>query len=244
MENLHLKNLKTNTIHPKLIQKVMFNLLNNNEPYKQKIKTIINIIFPESKDSTFKEYLNQERHEILKRTDNYNKYALSSLLHSINISNLYNPERSHTLYLMNYIQLLNLEHDTLNLFFNNEQKELLYKITYELALKDKKNYSINDPNTHDLQPFTWIYFQVTEPQKIINKLNKYNFQKLELTKEEYDERIEQLELYLKTIIVYEHDAKGRKRKSSTHKAFVYKLFTEKYEPLIKIKIKEKENDNL
>ena len=36
MENLHLKNLKSNTIHPKLIQKVMFNLLNNNEPYKQK----------------------------------------------------------------------------------------------------------------------------------------------------------------------------------------------------------------
>lgn len=67
MENLHLKNLKTNTIHPKLIQKLMFNLLNNNEPYKQKIKTIINIIFPESKDSTFKEYLNQELHEVLKK---------------------------------------------------------------------------------------------------------------------------------------------------------------------------------
>lgn len=242
MENLHLKNLKSNTIHPKLIQKVMFNLLNNNEPYKQKIKTIINIIFPESKDSTFKEYLNQELHETLKRTDNYNKYALSSLLHSINLSNLYNPEASHTLYLMNYIQLLNLEHDTLNLFFNNEQKELLYKVAYELALEDKKHYSINDTNTHNLQPFTYIYFQVTEPQKIIDKLNKYNFQKLELTKEEYHKKIEQLQLCLKTIIVYEHDSNGRKRKSSTHKALVYKLFTEKYEPLIKIK--EKENDNL
>lgn len=242
MENLHLKNLKTNTIHPKLIQKLMFNLLNNNEPYKQKIKTIINIIFPESKDSTFKEYLNQELHNVLKLHDNYNKYALSSLLHSINLSNLYNPEASHTLYLMNYIQLLNLEHDTLNLFFNNEQKKLLYKITYELALEDKKNYSINDPNTHDLQPFTWIYFQVTEPQKIIDKLNKHNFKKLELTKKEYNKKIEQLELYLKTIIVYANDAKGRKRKNSTHKTFVYKLFTEKYEPLIKIK--EKENDNL
>lgn len=63
MKNLHLKNLKTNTIHPKLIQKVMFKILNNNEPYKQKIKTIINVIFPESKDSTLKEYLNQELHE-------------------------------------------------------------------------------------------------------------------------------------------------------------------------------------
>lgn len=136
---------------------------------------------------------------------------------------------------MNYIQLLNLEHNTLNLFFDNEQKELLYKVTYELALEDKKNYSINDPNTHDLQPFTWIYFQVTEPQKIIDKLNKYNFQKLKFTKVEYDKKIEQLELYLKTIIVYENDAKGRKRKSSTHKTFVYKLFTEKYKPLIKIK---------
>ena len=242
MENLHLKNLKTNTIHPSLIQKVMFNLLNNNEPYKQKIKTIINIIFPNKKDSTIKECLNQELHEVLKRTDNYNKYALSSLLHSINLSNLYNPETSHTLYLMNYIQLLNLEHNTLNLFFDNEQKELLYKVAFELALEDKKNYSINDPNTHNLQPFTWIYFQVTKPQKIIDKLNKYNFQKLELTKEEYHKKIEQLQLCLNTIIVYNHDAKGRKQKSSTHKAFVYKLFTEKYEPLIKIK--EKENDNL
>lgn len=92
MENLHLKNLKTNNINPKLIQKVMFNLLNNNEPYKLKIKTIINIIFPDKKDSTIKEYLNQELHEVLKRTDNYNKYALSSLLHSINLSNLYNPQ--------------------------------------------------------------------------------------------------------------------------------------------------------
>lgn len=89
---------------------------------------------------------------------------------------------------MNYIQLLNLEHDTLNLFFNNEQKELLYKVAYELALKDKKHYSINDTNTHNLQPFTYIYFQVTEPQKIIDKLNKYNFQKLELTKEEYHKK--------------------------------------------------------
>ena len=242
MKNLHLKNLKTNTIHPKLIQKVMFNLLNNNEPYKQKIKTIINIIFPESKDSTIKEYLNQELHEVLKNCDNYNKYALSSLLHSINLSNLYNPERSHTLYLMNYIQLLNLEHNTLNVFFDNEQKELLYKITYELALEDKKHYQINDPNTHDLQPFTWIYFQVTEPQKIINKLNKYKFEKLELTKEEYHKKIEQLQLCLNTIIVYEYDTNGRKRKSSSYKALVYKLFTEKYGPLIKIK--EKENDNL
>lgn len=241
MQNLHLKNLKTNTIHPKLIQKVIFNILNNDKPYKQKIKTIVNIIFPDKKDSTIKEYLNQELHEVLKRCDNYNKYALSSLLHSINLSNLYNPESSHTLYLMNYIQLLNLEHNTLNLFYNNEQKELLYKVAYELALEDKKNYSINDPNTHDLQPFTWIYFQVTEPQKIIDKLNKYNFQKLELNKEKYHKKIEQLDLYLKTIIVYERDAKGRKRKSSTHKAFVYKLFTEKYGPLIKIK--EKENDN-
>lgn len=235
MENLHLKNLKTNNIDPKLIQKVMFNLLNNNEPYKQKIKTIINIIFPESKDSTFKEYLNQELHEVLKRCDNYNKYTLSSLLHSINLSNLYNPERSHTLYLMNYIQLLNLEHNTLNLFFDNEQRELLYKVAYELALEDKKHYSINDPNAYNLQPFTWIYFQVTEPQKIIDKLNKHNFQKLEFTKGEYDKKIEELEQYLKTITIYENDAKGRKRKSSTHKAFVYKLFTEKYEPLITIK---------
>lgn len=235
MENLHLKNLKSNTIHPKLIQKVMFNLLNNNEPYKQKIKTIINIIFPESKDSTFKEYLNQELHEALKRTDNYNKYALSSLLHSINLSNLYNPEKSHTLFLMSYIQLLNLEHNTLNVFFDNEQKELLYKITYELAIEDKKNYSPNDPAVYDLKPFTWIYFHVSESQKIINKLNEYNFKQLEFTKEEYDKKIEQLEQYLKTITVYEHDAKGRKRASSTHKAFVYKLFTERYEPLIKIK---------
>ena len=242
MKNLHLKNLKTNNINPKLIQKVMFNLLNNNELYKQKIKTIINIIFPDKKDSTIKEYLNQELHEVLKRTDNYNKYALSSLLHSINLSNLYNPERSHTLYLMNYIQLLNLEHNTLNLFFDNEQKELLYKVAYELAIDDKKNYSPNDSEAYDLKPFTWIYFQVTEPQKIIDKLNKYNFQKLELTKEKYHKKIEQLQLYLNTIIVYENDAKGRKRKSSTHKAFVYKLFTEKYGPLIKIK--EKENDNL
>lgn len=242
MENLHLKNLKINNIDPKLIQKIMFNILNNEETYKQKIKTIINIIFPDKKDSTIKEYLNQELHEILKRTDNYNKYALSSLLHSINLSNLYNPETSHTLYLMNYIQLLNLEHDTLNLFFNNEQKELLYKVAYELALKDKKHYSINDQNAHNLQPFTWIYFQVTEPQKIINTLNKHNFQKLELTKEEYHKKIEQLQLCLNTIIVYEYDTNGRKRKSSTHKALVYKLLTEKYEPLIKIK--EKENDNL
>lgn len=235
MENLHLKNLKSNTIHPKLIQKVMFNLLNNNEPYKQKIKTIINIIFPDKKDSTIKEYLNQELHEVLKSCDNYNKYALSSLLHSINLSNLYNPEASHTLHLMNYIQLLNLEHNTLNVFFDNEQKELLYKVAYELALEDKKHYSINDPNAHNLQPFTWIYFQVTEPQKIIDKLNKHNFQKLELRKKEYYNKIEQLDLYLKTIIVYENDAKGRKRKSSTHKALVYKLFNEKYGPLIKIK---------
>lgn len=235
MENLHLKNLKTNTIHPSLIQKVMFKILNNNEPYKQKIKTIINIIFPESKDSTIKEYLNQELHEVLKRCDNYNKYALSSLLHSINLSNLYNPESSHTLYLMIYIQLLNLEHNTLNVFFNNEQKELLYKVAYELALKDKKHYSINDPNAYNLQPFTWIYFQVTEPQKIIDKLNKYSFQKLELTKEEYHKKIEQLQLCLNTIIVYEYDTNGRKRKSSSHKALIYKLFTEKYGPLIKIK---------
>ena len=242
MENLHLKNLKTNTIHPSLIQKVMFKILNNNEHYKQKIKTIINVIFPESKDSTIKEYLNQELHEVLKRCDNYNKYALSSLLHSINLSNLYNPESSHTLYLMIYIQLLNLEHNTLNVFFDNEQKELLYKVAYELALKNKKHYSINDPNAYNLQPFTWIYFQVTEPQKIIDKLNKYNFQKLELTKEEYHKKIEQLQLCLNTIIVYEYDTNGRKRKSSSHKALVYKLFTEKYGPLIKIK--EKENDNL
>jgi hypothetical protein len=242
MENLHLKNLQTNTIHPMFIQKVMFKILNNDKYYKQKIKTIINIIFPESKDNTIKEYLNQELHEVLKRTDNYNKYVLSSLLHSINLSNLYNPEKSHTLYLMNYIQLLNLEHDTLNLFFDNKQKKLLYKVAFELALEDKKHYSISDSHNFNLPPFTWIYFQVTEPQKIIDKLNKYKFKKLELTKEEYDKRIEQLKLYLKTIIVYEHDAKGRKRKSSTHKAFVYKLFTEKYEPLIKIK--EKENDNL
>ena len=242
MKNLHLKNLKTNNINPKLMQKVMFNVLNNNQPYKQKIKTIVNIIFPYKKDSTIKKYLNQELHEVLKRTDNYNKYALSSLLHSINLSNLYNPEVSHALHLMIYIQLLNLEHNTLNVFFDNEQKELLYKITYELALKDKKHYSINDTNTHNLQPFTWIYFQVTEPQKIIDKLNKYNFQKLELTKEEYHKKIEQLQLCLNTIIIYENDTNGRKRKSSSHKALVYKLFTEKYEPLIKIK--EKENDNL
>lgn len=242
MENLHLKNLKTNTINPKLIQKIMFKILNNNKPYKQKIKTIINIIFPDKKDSKFKEYLNQELHEVLKRTDNYNKYVLSSLLHSINLSNLYNPEISHALQLMTYIQLLKLEHNTLNVFFDNEQKELLYKITYELALEDKKHYSINDTNTHNLQPFTWIYFQVTEPQKIIDKLNKYNFQKLELTKEEYHKKIEQLQLCLNTIIIYENDTNGRKRKSSSHKALVYKLFTEKYGPLIKIK--EKENDNL
>lgn len=118
----------------------------------------------------------------------------------------------------------------------------MYKVAYELALEDKKHYSINDTNTHNLQPFTYIYFQVTEPQKIIDKLNKYNFQKLELTKEEYHKKIEQLQLCLKTIIIYENDTNGRKRKSSTHKALVYKLFTEKYEPLIKIK--EKENDNL
>lgn len=242
MKNLHLKLLKTNNINPKLMQKVMFNVLNNNQPYKQKIKTIVNIIFPYKKDSTIKEYLNQELHEVLKRTDNYNKYALSSLLHSINLSNLYNPEVSHALHLMTYIQLLNLEHNTLNVFFDNEQKELLYKITYELALEDKKHYSINDTNTHNLQPFTWIYFQVTEPQKIIDKLNKYNFQKLELTKEEYHKKIEQLQLCLNTIIIYENDTNGRKRKSSSHKALVYKLFTEKYGPLIKIK--EKENDNL
>lgn len=242
MKNLHLKNLKTNNINPKLMQKVMFNVLNNNQPYKQKIKTIVNIIFPYKKDSTIKEYLNQELHEVLKRCDNYNKYALSSLLHSINLSNLYNPEVSHALHLMTYIQLLNLEHNTLNVFFDNEQKELLYKITYELALEDKKHYSINDTNTHNLQPFTWIYFQVTEPQKIIDKLNKYNFQKLELTKEEYHKKIEQLQLCLNTIIIYENDTNGRKRKSSSHKALVYKLFTEKYGPLIKIK--EKENDNL
>lgn len=242
MKNLHLKNLKTNNINPKLMQKVMFNVLNNNQPYKQKIKTIVNIIFPYKKDSTIKEYLNQELHEVLKRTDNYNKYALSSLLHSINLSNLYNPEVSHALHLMTYIQLLNLEHNTLNVFFDNEQKELLYKITYELALEDKKHYSINDTNTHNLQPFTWIYFQVTEPQKIIDKLNKYNFQKLELTKEEYHKKIEQLQLCLNTIIIYENDTNGHKRKSSSHKALVYKLFTEKYGPLIKIK--EKENDNL
>ena len=62
MENLHLKNLKTNNINPKLIQKIMFKILNNNKPYKQKIKTIINIIFPDKKDSKFKEYLNQELH--------------------------------------------------------------------------------------------------------------------------------------------------------------------------------------
>ena len=242
MENLHLKNLKTNNKNPKLMQKVMFNVLNNNQPYKQKIKTIVNIIFPYKKDSTIKKYLNQELHEVLKRTDNYNKYALSSLLNSINLSNLYNPEVSHALHLMTYIQLLNLEHNTLNVFFDNEQKELLYKITYELALEDKKHYSINDTNTHNLQPFTWIYFQVTEPQKIIDKLNKYNFQKLELTKEEYHKKIEQLQLCLNTIIIYENDTNGRKRKSSSHKALVYKLFTEKYGPLIKIK--EKENDNL
>lgn len=235
MKNLHLKNLKTNNINPKLMQKVMFNVLNNNQPYKQKIKTIVNIIFPYKKDSTIKEYLNQELHEVLKRTDNYNKYALSSLLHSINLSNLYNPEVSHALHLMTYIQLLNLEHNTLNVFFDNEQKELLYKITYELALEDKKHYSINDTNTHNLQPFTWIYFQVTEPQKIIDKLNEYNFKKLEFTKDEYDKKIEELEQYLKTITIYEHDAKGRKRASSTHKAFVHKLFTERYEPLITIK---------
>lgn len=226
MENLHLKNLKTNNINPKLIQKIMFKILNNNKPYKQKIKTIINIIFPDKKDSKFKEYLNQELHEVLKRTDNYNKYALSSLLNSINLSNLYNPEVSHALHLMTYIQLLNLEHNTLNVFFDNEQKELLYKITYELALEDKKHYSINDTNTHNLQPFTWIYFQVTEPQKIIDKLNKYNFQKLELTKEEYHKKIEQLQLCLNTIIIYENDTNGRKRKSSSNKALVYKLFTE------------------
>ena len=235
MENLHLKNLKTNNINPKLMQKIMFNVLNNNQPYKQKIKTIVNIIFPYKKDSTIKDYLNQELHEVLKRTDNYNKYALSSLLHSINLSNLYNPEVSHALHLITYIQLLNLEHNTLNVFFDNEQKELLYKITYELALEDKKHYSINDTNTHNLQPFTWIYFQVTEPQKIIDKLNKYNFQKLELTKEEYHKKIEQLQLCLNTIIIYENDTNGRKRKSSSHKALVYKLFTEKYGPLIKIK---------
>lgn len=235
MKNLHLKNLKTNNINPKLMQKVMFNVLNNNQPYKQKIKTIVNIIFPYKKDSTIKEYLNQELHEVLKRTDNYNKYALSSLLHSINLSNLYNPEVSHALHLMTYIQLLNLEHNTLNVFFDNEQKELLYKITYELALEDKKHYSINDTNTHNLQPFTWIYFQVTEPQKIIDKLNEYNFEKLEFTKDEYDKKIEELDQYLKTITIYKHDAKGRKRASSTHKAFVHKLFTERYEPLITIK---------
>ena len=176
------------------MQKVMFNVLNNNQPYKRKIKTIVNIIFPYKKDSTIKEYLNQELHEVLKRTENYNKYALSSLLHSINLSNLYNPERSHTLHLMNYIQLLNLEHNTLNVFFDNEQKELLYKVAYELALEDKKHYSINDQNAHNLQPFTWIYFSVNEPQKIIDKLNKNNFQNLELTKEEYHKKIEQLEL--------------------------------------------------
>lgn len=235
MENLHLKNLKTNTINPKLIQKIMFKILNNNKPYKQKIKTIINIIFPDKKDSKFKEYLNQELHEILKRTDNYNKYVLSSLLHSINLSNLYNPEASHTLHQMSYIQLLNLEHDALNIFFDNEQRELLYKVAYELAIEDKKNYSPNDPAAYDLKPFTWIYFQVTEPQKIIDKLNEYNFKQLEFTKVEYNKKIEQLEQYLKTITIYEHDAKGRKRASSTHKAFVYKLFTEKYEPLITIK---------
>ena len=235
MENLHLKNLKSNSIHPKLIQKIMFNILNTDKPYKQKIKTIINIIFPNKKDSTIKEYLNQELHEVLKRTDNYNKYVLSSLLHSINLSNLYNPEASHTLYVMNHIQLLNLEHDALNLFFNNKQRELLYKVTFELALDNKKNYSINDPNACNLQPFTWIYFQINEPQKIIDKLNEYNFKKIEFTKIEYDKKIEELEQYLKTITIYEHDAKGRKRKSSTHKAFVHKLFTEKYEPLIKIK---------
>lgn len=125
--------------------------------------------------------------------------------------------------------------DALNLFFDNEQRELLYKVAFDLALENKQHYSPNDPHAYNLQPLTWIYFHVTEPQKIIDKLNKYNFQKLELTKKEYDKKIEQLDLYLKTIIVYENDAKGRKRKSSTHKAFVYKLFTEKYEPLIKIK---------
>ena len=59
--------------------------------------------------------------------------------------------------------------------------------------------------------------------------------KLECTKVEYDKKIEELEQYLKTVTVYEHDAKGRKRKSSTNKAFVHKLFTQKFEPLIKIK---------
>ena len=235
MENLHLKNLKTTTINPKLIQKIMFKILNSDKPYKQKIKTIINIIFPDKKDSKFKEYLNQELHNVLKLHDNYNKYVLSSLLHSINLSNLYNREASHTLHQMNYIQLLNLEHDALNLFFDNKQRDLLYKVAFDLALENKQHYSPNDPHAYNLQPLTWIYFHVTEPQKIINKLNKYNFKKLECTKVEYDKKIEELEQYLKTITIYEHDAKGRKRASSTHKAFVHKLFTERYEPLIKIK---------
>lgn len=235
MENLHLKNLKTNTINPKLIQKIMFKILNNNKPYKQKIKTIINIIFPDKKDSKFKEYLNQELHEVLKRTDNYNKYVLSSLLHSINLSNLYNQEKPHTLHQMHYIQLLNLEHDALNLFFDNEQRELLYKVAFDLALENKQHYSPNDPHAYNFQPLTWIYFHVTEPQKTIDKLNEYNFEKLEFTKDEYDKKIEELDQYLKTITIYEHDAKGRKRASSTHKAFVHKLFTERYEPLITIK---------
>ena len=73
-----------------------------------------------------------------------------------------------------------------------------------------------------------------------NRITLYKY----LTKEEYHKKIEQLQLCLKTIIIYENDTNGRKRKSSTHKALVYKLFTEKYGPLIKIKIKEKENDNL
>ena len=235
MENLHLKNIKTTTINPKLIQKIMFKILNSDKPYKQKIKTIINIIFPDKKDSKFKEYLNQELHNVLKLHDNYNKYVLSSLLHSINLSNLYNREASHTLHQMNYIQLLNLEHDALNLFFDNKQRDLLYKVAFDLALENKQHYSPNDPHAYNLQPLTWIYFHVTEPQKIINKLNKYNFKKLECTKVEYDKKIEELEQYLKTITIYEHDAKGRKRASSTHKAFVHKLFTERYEPLIKIK---------
>lgn len=235
MENLHLKNLKTNTIHPKLIQKIMFKILNTDQSYKQKIKTIINIIFPDKKDSTFKEYLNQELHEVLKRTDNYNKYVLSSLLHSINLSNLYNREASHTLHQMNYIQLLNLEHDALNLFFDNKQRDLLYKVAFDLALENKHHYSPNNPHAYNLQPLTWIYFHITKPQKIIDKLNKYNFKKIEFTKVKYDKKIEELDQYLKTITIYEHDAKGRKRASSTHKAFVHKLFTERYEPLITIK---------
>lgn len=235
MENLHLKNLKSNSIHPKRIQKIMFNILNTDKPYKQKIKTIINIIFPDKKDSTFKEYLNQELHNVLKKTDNYNKYVLSSIRHSINLSNLYNREKSHTQHQMSYIQLLNLEHDVLNLFFDNEQRELLYEVAYELALENKQHYSPNDPNAYNLQPLTWIYFHVTEPQKTIDKLNEYNFEKLEFTKDEYDKKIEELDQYLKTITIYEHDAKERKRASSTHKAFVHKQFTERYEPLITIK---------